>query len=511
MRDMKRPFVSAALLVCLVGAGGGAAEDFDELAAGARLALDTGRFKEAEGLFQRAAFANPRRLEELGPDYAWIYVLWGFEAARADNYDDANGFFGRAAQLCPSLKDTFVKQWLHVAGWVVGLGTDKARKSGAATDWEKVEKDAKALVSIQPDQPRSHYLSGLVYHFQHKNEEATEEYKAALGDKAPSGTGSLNDLYEAVRKVSDEHPYNCKLGTPVHPQWKEADPGDFQVLKKGRFKIYHHNKLVAQRVAAALEYYLYQPVLGGFISPKDMPSSDCEVYIYRTHEELIATTDKDRWQGGRAEQKDRIGTYNRDVILVYQAMPVMAQNSLPHELAHLRFYKTAYTRAKGMKWLWEGVASSAEGAVSKRHTAEQLIEARKDGKLIPAQQLLEITEWPKDESVVLVIYAESQALVESVVEKCGIEKFRQLADAFYVPTGEDMEGQFTDEDGQVVKPAEKFRDICGLSARDLDNMILAWATKHANDDLGAPGTVRREPPQKQQPAKGAPSARTTKK
>ena len=470
----------AAAIVQIASAAAGQ-ESFDDLVRRAQLALDTGSLREAEALFRKAADLDPGRQAELGADRGWVYVLSGFEWLRAEKYGPAALCYGRAYKICPSLGEAFVKQWLCAqtrAGW--GL-LDIAKKSDRADDWRKAEEAAGLLVTIDPRDKTLHYALGAVYSWEHKYEEAAREYEIALGGVPQGGAGSLKAFGEAAQKEFDKGVGQTPVSTraPVFPPWTTSEPGDFQVYRRGRITVYHHNRLIAERAAQVLEHYLSEPMLGGLIAADDGSVKEYKLYLYRNVKEYDEATNEPEWAHGHAEAERIGGRYVYTTIRTHQDFGFLMEEMLPHELAHARFHNRAYGAARPYKWLYEGVAGAAQGPISRKTDALHLQQAAKEAKLIPMQTLLEMTSFPKREERVDVLYPQSRALVESLVEKCGAEKFGQLVRQLAAerPADDDESTQ-----ARARKAAALLKSVCGLSVKDMDGMIVSWANRHARDN-----------------------------
>jgi hypothetical protein len=454
------PKTLALIAVCLAAIAAAPPDTFEEVVSQGQLCLDTGRLDEAASLFERAAALAPDRLEEIASDRAWVYVRMGNDALIHDDVKSADRSFSLAAAIYPEFKSVFREQWVYS---VLSQANDALRYASEhkrQADWKSIEKDFRWAISMSPGEADAHYGLGNLYLFQGKNDLAKREFMAALGGKPVPANRSTSSLRDEVARGLAGRQYSFTL-RPIYPPRAQSDPGPYEVFRQGPFIIHHHNAELARRVADVLQYDLTLPVLDGVITANDPFPDECNVYIFRNEEEFQATGGKEIWAGGQSKLTMRDGKLVSATMHLVQTTPELTESSAPHELTHVR------TAAAGLPfdgiplWIPEGIASSAESPYKKSIMATTLEKMREQGKLVSLLELFAMREYPKDRTSD-IFYGESLAVVESLVDKYGKNPFRTFLNRL-----------------RVKDSAEAIREVYGLSAVDMEDMVLEWAAARA--------------------------------
>jgi len=458
---MTKTFPAVLFFVVAAAVPAARQKSFDAVVSEARVALDTGRAVDAAGLFDEAAKIAPDRAAEIREDAAWAETMAGNAEIEAKQWANADRRFSRAAELNPQNKKLFGEQWVLARMYVLDDLLDKAWKEPKKADWKKVEDYAQSTIDIGAHGDVPHFRLGLAYEYQGRREDARREYKAVLGSEPVPAGITLEALRERARKAMLAKGFRYNL-RPKNPAFAKVDPGEFQEYRKGRWVIYHHNKRLAEHVAALLDYYLSQPVLGKVISPGDPFVEECKVYIY------VDKNDLARVGGGSAYAVGEAGGFSDgqmvwDTLRVCQTSSNLLEGALPHELTHLRFM-AKYPQLQYVMWIQEGVAQEAEGDRRRRHASSDILAVHDKGKLAPAEKLLAANRFPRfaDQTTVDALYSESIAMVDVLAKKGGKDGLVPFIDAV-----------------KQRPPAEAIKELYGLTPKDMDDLILAWAKENA--------------------------------
>ncbi len=451
---------TAAAAAALLGAGAPGGGDFDKTVEAARLALDTSRVEEAAQLFERAGAIAPERIGEIEQDRAWAYIRIGNDALITDDVEKADRSFAVAMAIYPGFKDVIREQWSYTRLYVVNEAITAASKDPRNADWKSIEKDLKWLIELAPKEKDPHYSLGVVYLFKGETEAARREFIAVLGAKAGEGDKSADTLREESAKKLEGRQYSFNL-RPVYPPRMKAEPGPFQTLRKGGCVISHHNLDLAVRVAATMKYYRGLPVLDGVLTASDPFPEECKVYIYADEAQFQASGGKEIWAGGQSKMTILDGEVKSATIQLFQTTGELTESAVPHELTHVRLAASPYFYGTMPLWLQEGIASSSESEYKKSLHARVILQAFDDKRLISVEDLVKLAAYPTNNASD-VFYAESVAIVESLVEKYGKEPFIEFMSQLQEKSG-----------------TEALRNVYGLSTVNVEDMALAWATKRA--------------------------------
>lgn len=419
---MRRTVFLAIAIVALSAAYAAAQERFDDVIAQGRLALDTGRPQEAMALFEHAAALEPDRAEEIAPDRSWAFMRLGNDAITAaePNPERANEYFTAAAAAYPDFAKVFMEQWVFVRTRAVNRAVERDAKDPERGDWQTLADDVAWVIEHGGDNSQARYLRGVIYEFQGKETLAKEQYRLAMKGAEPANE-SMDALRDAAAKAGSNVGYVLSL-RPTYPPWQKSDAGKFQELRSGPFTIYHHNKALAERVGAVLQYYLDQPVLDGFLTPGGPFPKECKVYIYPTKRTFKTSGSTESWAAGTSKFTFVDGKLQTPSIQLYQTSLELTEGPVPHELAHVRFLAKVGSYEKLNLWLQEGIATSAESEYSRRMKARELVKAQKEDKLIPVADIMTATSYPQGDASD-IFYAESLAVVQVLVSDYGKDAF----------------------------------------------------------------------------------------
>lgn len=448
-----------AALICLPAlAGPACAQDaFEAVALDAQTALDTARFRQASHGFERAAAISPRRAGEISPDWAWTYVQMGHFDLMARDYDGAQRCFVRAAEIHPPVVPLIADMWALTRINAFWKAFAQATEHERSADWGALALEAERTLRLVPGLPSAHYALGMAYEWGGHREKAKKQYITAIG-RAPRSDFSADNLRKAAHAVTKNSGLTYRRSP--HPYFKPSDQGGFHVYKSEHFTIYHHNAVLARRMARALEYYYTIPVLAGLLEAGGRFPDNCDVYVYRNKDEYLAQNPRYSWAGGHAHTVTR----NRKVVTaeihVFQGVPSLLESTIPHELAHVRFHSDRRHHSKVPLWLEEGVAVSAEPPYAKRNRWNTIRTARDEGSLIRVRDLFYMEEFPENVPHSLV-YAEGFAMVDALVGRYGTESFFRLVRQI-----------------KLKEPVKALEEVYSMTPIDLENLVLEWIAAH---------------------------------
>jgi tetratricopeptide (TPR) repeat protein len=441
------------MIVCLLAAALGA-EEFDILASRAVTALDTGRLDLAEEIFAEALAADGERAGELSLDRAWVHVRRAERLYRYDEYCKADESLAKAVQIAPELAEV-LRDFRVTARWgVFWEEKEIADQKGARYDWSPLVRYSRETLAVSPGAPAAHYL--LAYALERKRDilEARREYTLAAGQSQPRGASISqyrHAAYDAIESPSFEW--------PVHPAFTVSEEGEFEVIERPPFRVFHHNRALAERVARALEYYLSEPVLDGLL-PAGKPFPDvCDVYLHRNAKEYHEAAGSYDWARGIASLRYTGDGRTRGMILVPQDSAHMIGETLPHELAHIRFDSDERNNRMITVWIDEGIATSAEPDFSKAGERDRLRRARDKGTLIGVREILKLEYFP-DHIKHGVVYSESLAMVDTLVGRYGVERFWRFIELI-----------------EKKPQTEALKEVYGLEPVDFEQLVLEWIRK----------------------------------
>ena len=229
--------------------------------------------------------------------------------------------------------------------------------------------------------------------------------EGVLQDGRPFTTSKKEFLYEDNR-----FPWKTRLQAPFRVHWRQ---GDLQFAQTALN--------VAKEAQVAIKKLF--PVEGNHF---------IDIYIYETSGELrqVLQNANPNWVGAHADPD-----LNVVLISVSEGLDqrLQMEQQIPHELMHLYLYHyhpTAYANLP--VWLQEGLATSVEFYPNPEYYS--LLETAWEN-----QSLLSITglcqSFPSEAARAYVAYAQSAAIVQYLIDQYGIEKMRQLIDAY----GEQMD------------------------------------------------------------------------
>lgn len=454
---MRRVVTLAILGVLALDATAPADTAFETALKQARLALDTGRPADAAPLYEKAVAVSPSRASRLAPERAWAYVKLGNKALKSSDYARAEEYFSLVSAIHPDFKEIVAPQWAFVKLYLVNEAVNAAIENRQEADWETLALEVRRAMQISPNDRQAYFTLGVLHEIQRKNEEAKKYYLKALAGRRKGPGRSL----EALRKTAEQevsrkqHTFNLR---PVFPPWRETDGDTLQTLKKGPFVIHHYREALAERVAAVLTYHLQRDALGGVLEAGGPFPEVCNVFIFGSEEDFQNSGGNQVWAGGQAKlfalDDKLVGTQ----IHFFQTVPDLTESAVPHELAHVRLLAAAPFLEGLPLWLQEGVATSTESEYAKQVHAKRLAEAK--GTLIPFEKMLDAETYPGGPTNSL-FYSECVAVVESLVERYGKDRFWQFVEAI-----------------AALGQRDALRDVYGLSPTELEGFIPAWSAAH---------------------------------
>jgi len=177
-----------------------------------------------------------------------------------------------------------------------------------------------------------------------------------------------------------------------------------------------------------------------------------KILIYGSQQDLLGALEPkaQEWTGGRSFSELGIILIAGDTTDSGRAF---ARRAVPHELSHVVIHQATENPYGDIPhWLDEGLAMRAEGTVEPMYSAA-LQRAIRDHKLISLQSLG--SNFPADTSLAALSYAESESVVQFIVDRYGPEKMARLLAVF--------------REGSTYDDATK--QALGLSINELD---AAW-------------------------------------
>jgi hypothetical protein len=351
--------------------------------------------------------------------------------------------------MCPSIKPNVSPQYAFSRLEVFWSRLKAGEVEGAKPDWAALASYAAETLALGSYPHECHYALGLAFQYAGDNDKADAQYRAAIGPGADSANAT--SLKDAAYAASSAESRNCTR--PVHPLLCRWDAGDFAVLRRGQFVIYHHNAELAERAARALEYYMSLDVLDGFLPKNAAFSCDCDVTIYRSHEEFLDATGEPAQAMGCFRAATSNGKATMLEIHVFEGAPAMLGTTLRHELGHVRLAMIPGFHMGLPPWIQEGVASAAERPERAAEYHRALADALAAGTLPPLAQTLDADHVIAENSYALG-YAQSLACVEALVRRGGPDRFTKFIEV----TG-------------AKGPDEGLAKVYGMTTADLEALL----------------------------------------
>ncbi len=224
--------------------------------------------------------------------------------------------------------------------------------------------------------------------------------EGVLQDGTPFTTPKREFLYEDNR-----FPWKTRSQPPFRVHWRQ---GDLQFAQTALN--------VARDAQLAIKELF--PIEG------NLP---IDIYIYATPGELrqVFQDSNPKWVGAHADPD--LGVI---LISVSEGMDqrLQMEQQIPHEMMHIflyRYHPTAYANLPA--WLKEGLATTVEFYPNPDYYT--LLEtARQNQSLLSLPVLCQ--NFPSEAARAYVAYAQSAAIVQYLMDQYGIEKIRQLIDAY---------------------------------------------------------------------------------
>jgi hypothetical protein len=306
--------------------------------------------------------------------------------------------------------------------------------------------------------------------------------------------------FEPGQKVEAEHEWDLVLnytppGSEIEYWWKIEDAAGNEIKTEPVSFTYEDERYDWQELYSdRIILYWYrgdddfgQALLDRGLEALDQLSHDTgvtveeavKIFIYGSHSDLLGALDEGarEWTGGRAFTDQGIV-----VIGVSPSNLEWGKRATVHELTHVVMHRVTDTPLGGLHtWLDEGLAMHAEGEMEPTYAAV-LNEAVESNTLISVRSIS--SSFSADLDLAHLSYAESQSLVEFILDQYGEEKMSQLIDIF-------TEGAYYDD---------ALQEALGVDTDGLEDAWRAW--------LGAPPrpTAAEVTPQVVQPSAPTPVA-----
>lgn len=444
----------AAVAVAVLGALGAQAPvgPFDKTAAHAQLALDTNRLERAIGLYERASFMAPERVDEISLDWGWAYVRKAHYSLLGRCFERGEAELRLAVETHPALGELVKAMWTYLRVETCSDMVGRVQMEGDGADWASVVDYMEETRQLVGDGPAVGYWLGVALHQAGRTEAARRQYLAVVGPADRTLT-DLSALSQAARQVAEKN--RPRPGMPIHPVWRKVDPGEFKVVEIRPFTVHHRNEEVAKRTVQALRYYRSQKILGGLIRPNDRLPRECHIYIHPSRKDMLRIPGMPKWADGGAIMLMVGGKTPKAAIHLFQNQPMEFENSVAHELAHVRVASNLNAHPGIPTWVQEGVATSVEMGLEREAALRILEFAREKGYFIPVKVMMVLPRAP--DQAVYLYYAESLAMVESLVERFGRTAFWKLVR---------LSGTMPQE--RALASAFKITPV------ELENMVLEW-------------------------------------
>ena len=438
--------------------------DFSNLAKDARTALDTGRLVEAARLFEKAAGEDRSRSGEISFDWAWTYMLMGHFDLKDKDYEGSNWAFERSAKINPAITEIIGRRWVITRISIFWNRFEAAKNDREHADWDALAEFAAGTASLVQKLPQPHYQLGLAYEWGGQPEKAGKEYIKAIGGEGESDL-STEALREAARAAVKKYPQLRYVNSrPLHPLQGKNFDGKFQTLKIDPFIIYHRNPQLAGRTAAALQYYHKLPQSKGILKTSGHFPRECKIYLYPTAGEYLEATDTYGWSTGLTRIHLRHNKATRATIHLNGSFEAMLDQTLAHELGHVKLAFDSRYHRKMPIWIKEAVAVSAEPGYKKKSRWALLARARDKNELVPLRDIFAMDSFPEGVPH-LLIYAESFAMMDALVIRYGEERFWELIKAVRLISGE-----------------EALREVYDINPVQLENIVLEQIAAHEKSE-----------------------------
>lgn len=425
---------------------------FNRTAAAAQLALDTNRLDEAIGLYERASFMASERAGEISLDWGWAYVRKAHYSLLGRRFERADAELQRAVKTHPPLAKLVKAMWTYLRVETCSDMVKRLQMEGDGADWASIVVYMEETRRLVGDSPAVGYWLGAALEQAGRSEAARKEYLAVVGP-ADRALTDLSALSQAARQAAEKN--RPRPGMPVHPVWRKVDPGKFKVVEMRPFTVHHRNDEVAERTVEALRYYRSRKVLGGLIRSNDRMPRECHIYIHPSREDMLKGSGMPKWAGAGALVLMMGGKTPKAAIHLFQNQPVEFENSVAHELAHVRVASNYNSHPGIPTWVQEGIATSVEMGLEREAALRMLEYAREKDYLIPVKLMMVLPRAP--EQAVRLYYAESLAMVESLVERFGKTAFWKFVR---------LSGTMRHE--SALRSAFKIAPV------ELENMVLEW-------------------------------------
>ena len=457
----KGSIVICTLLTLILTGAGFSGESSASLLRDGRLALDTGRFKEAATLLEQAA-ADSAIVEEVAPDRAWTYICLGNKSLGARRYEEAESYYSLAAAIYPGFKKEIISQWTFVKLNVITTRIQKAQDEKRDEDWPSLTGQVQWIIGESPRNLNAYYTMGILLELQNDADAAKANYVRAINRRWATTAKPVDELRLAAQKRVAGKTYKFDL-KPVYPPWREIKHTAFREYRRRPFIIFHRNEELAVRVAGALEYYMDIPIMDGFIEANGAFPTECKVRIYADEGEFQEAGGMQVWAGGQSRFQFVNDKLTYVSINLFQTSPDLTENALPHELAHVRLI-AEMRFAEGLPlWLQEGIATTTETDDKKQSYLKALIKARSNGDLPAFEKLSNSKSYPDNISNKM-FYATSLAAVEALFENSGKRRLRKYIDAL-----------------QSNNPDEALYDAFSLNSRGVDSLISDWIARQETE------------------------------
>lgn len=220
------------------------------------------------------------------------------------------------------------------------------------------------------------------------------------------------------------------VASPRGKKALQVRPESWQHLQSAHFVFHYANRGVAVRTAQESEFYLRMIRQALELDQADTAKKS-HIFIFEDAEEWKEFTKAatiDPWTGGLFDGLD-LYFWRRTGLGVLHS-----DQTLPHEIAHRVFYEK-YPAGSIPLAFHEGFAEYQARKLAFRYLRPRGYDVRviskrvSREKYLAVERLLDASAYPQDEGSVEAFYDESERLVNFLMEKHGLGKFRDLMQA----------------------------------------------------------------------------------
>jgi hypothetical protein len=231
--------------------------------------------------------------------------------------------------------------------------------------------------------------------------------------------------------------------------------GGGDAIETASFRVHHPgNRDLAETIAKKAES-LRKDIFERWSGPPSGPwTVKCDIFIHATAEDFAKTTGRPTASTGNATIRLVDGSAEERRIDLRADDAALETNALPRELSHVVF-ADLFPDKPAPKWAVEAMAILAGSPEEIDRYTRTLRRCVKDGEWLNLAQLLEMTDFPKEN--VTAFYCESVALADYLIRAAGSERNFTifLRDCHRYGTAQALKRQFGIDGPQALESAWK--------------------------------------------------------